>query len=83
MLQAEKPRIRSDEAPPRAPRRGAMERDVLSMSRGDWTMRTHVQARSLQRVVRRLGGNATRYKTSEVFSVVKVLDAPWNETRVA
>ena len=77
LMQAEKPRIRSDDAPPRLPRVGALKRTALAMSRGEWLMVSHAQARSMQRVVARLGGHATRYRTSDCFSVVKVLDAPW------
>lgn len=71
------PRVRSDEAPPRLGRSSAIERTVRLMARGDWVMVPHARAKSMQRVVRQLGGHATFYKTSDAFSCLKVLDAPW------
>jgi hypothetical protein len=71
------PRIRADEAPPRLGRASAIERTVRLMQRGEWVMVPHARAKSMQRVVRQLGGHATYYKTSDTFSCLKVLDAPW------
>lgn len=76
-LQVEKPRVREGAPPPRLGRIGNLRSVVLTMARGEWSQVTHAQAKSMQRVVRELGGSATRYRTSEVFSCVKVLDAPW------
>ena len=77
MLRAERPRVRDDEAPPRMMMRGEFARIVLTMQRGSWVQDTHVRAKSLQRAVRQLGGQATVYKTSDLFSVCKILEAPW------
>jgi hypothetical protein len=71
------PRIRSDAAPPRMGKVSALEQTVRKMVRGDWVHVSHAQARSMQRIVRRLGGNSTWYRTSDTFSCFKVLDAPW------
>lgn len=77
MLRAERPRVRDDEAPPRLKQRGELARLVMTMQRGSWVQEPHIRAKSIQRMVRQLGGQATVYKTSELFSVCKVLDAPW------
>lgn len=78
LMREERLRIRDDTAPPRVSTRNRIERDVLLMSRGSWVQVTHARAKSIARVVRRLGGQATVYKTSEAFSVCKVLEAPWS-----
>lgn len=77
MMRSERPRIRDDEAPPRMMMRSRIERDVRLMVRGSWVQDTHARAKSMARVVRRLGGQAMVYRTSELFSVCKVLEAPW------
>lgn len=80
MLRDERhPRIRSDAAPPRLGRSSALEHTVRQMSRGDWVQVPHARAKSMQRVVRQLGGHSTHYKTSDTFSCFKVLDAPWQQ----
>lgn len=80
MLRSERPRIRDDAPPPRMLTRNRIERDVRLMVRGSWVQVTHARAKSMARVVRALGGQATVYKTSDVFSVCKVLEAPWVES---
>lgn len=77
LMRSERVRIRSDEPPPRMATRSTIERDVRLMARGEWVQVTHARAKSMQRVVRALGGQATVYKTSELFSVCRVLEAPW------
>jgi len=77
MMRSERPRIRSDEAPPRMPRVSSPERDVLKMARGEWMMLTHAEAKTRQKIVKRLGGSSTVYRTSDMFWCFKVLDAPW------
>jgi hypothetical protein len=80
MLREERvPIIRSDEAPPHYGRSQTLESVVRRMSRGDWVSVTPARAKAMQRIVKRLGGNSTAYKTSEAFSCFKVLDAPWLE----
>ena len=74
---AEKPRIRSDPPPRPMGRIGSIESTLLRMCVGEWTMLTHMQAKSLQRAAKRRGGAALRYKTSDLFSVVKITKAPW------
>lgn len=76
-------RIRSDEAPPRLARnKGGIEVTVRKMMRGEWLMMPHAQCKSHRAVVRHLGGSCSVYRTSELFSVIKILDAPWVEDQV-
>ena len=78
MLREERfPRIRSDAAPPRGGRISDLEKTVRQMQRGQWVSVPEVKARSMQRIVRRLGGNSTWYRTSDLLCCFKVLDAPW------
>lgn len=77
MLRAERSRVRDDEAPPRLKQRGDISRLVQSMQRGSWVQEPHVRAKSFARVIRQLGGRAIVYRTSDLFSVCKVLEAPW------
>lgn len=74
-------RIRDDEAPPRVFPRSKIEREVLKMRRGSWVHVEHNRAKSFARVVRKLGGQATVYMTSDLLSVCKVLEAPWSSRR--
>lgn len=82
MLRSERPRVRDDEAPPRQLTRSRIGMEVLTMRRGSWIQVTHAQAKSYQRVIRQKGGQATVYRTSELFSVCKVLEAPWSTDTV-
>lgn len=57
--------------------RGEIARLVQSMQRGSWVQETHARAKSFARVIRQLGGRSIVYRTSDLFSVCKVLEAPW------
>lgn len=77
LLRSERPRIRDDEPPPRQLMNSRIARDVLEMRRGSWVQVTHQRAKSYARVIRQKGGQAMVYRTSETFSVCRVLEAPW------
>lgn len=54
------------------------------MNRGSWILASPQRAKSLQRIVKRLGGSSTYYRidaTSQQQACFKVLDAPWQEVR--
>jgi hypothetical protein len=77
LMQAEKLRIRNDIAPNRMSYVSDLGKTVMNMCRGEWVMVTETQARSMGKIVKRLGGSATRYKANDIFYVFKILESPW------
>lgn len=79
-LKSERLQVRSGPAPARY-RPGKHEKLVLTMGRGDWVIVTPETAKGLMAAALKLGGKATRYRTSETHSCFKVLEAPWKQKR--
>lgn len=70
-------RIRNDAPPPRMTTRNKLEHEVRQMTKGSWVQVAHERANTVRRMVTKLGGQATVYKTSDLYSVCLVLEAPW------